>query len=294
MKLLVTGASGNIGTVLGKKLNENDIPFIGIDILNQNGVDKNFVQLDITNKKQLSEKKSILEDIDTVIHLASKIDIGSDVENNGIQSVDVNLEGTMNLLENLPKLKNILFTSTYMVYGIPKQNPITEKHLEDPHTVYGASKIVTEKYLQVFAEKRGINLTIFRYMGIYGLLSHYASQAIHIFIKLIADGKNPTIFGDGLQRRNHLFIDDAINAILIWLENKTPGIFNIGGIDSPTNLDLISIISKKMNNKIKPIFKEAEQFDFVSDISLANSELQFKPNTRIDEGLERTIKKVME
>tara|TARA_Y100000748_G_scaffold304033_1_gene311412 strand:+ start:2295 stop:3179 length:885 start_codon:yes stop_codon:yes gene_type:complete len=294
MKLLVTGASGNIGTVLGKKLDENGIPFIGIDILNQNDVDENFVQLDITNKKQLSEKKSILEDIDTLIHLASKIDIGSDVENNGIQSVNVNLEGTMNLLENLPKLKNILFTSTYMVYGIPKQNPITEEHLEDPHTVYGTSKIITEKYLQVFAEKRGINLTIFRYMGIYGLLSHYASQAIHIFIKLIAEGKNPTIYGDGLQRRNHLFIDDAINAILIWLENKTPGIFNIGGIDSPTNLDLISIISKKMNNEIKPIFKESEQYDFISDISLASSELQFKPNTRINEGLEKTIKKFME
>ncbi len=294
MKLLVTGASGNIGTVLGKKLDENGIPFIGIDILNQNDVDENFVQLDITNKKQLSEKKSILEDIDTLIHLASKIDIGSDVENNGIQSVNVNLEGTMNLLENLPKLKNILFTSTYMVYGIPKQNPITEEHLEDPHTVYGTSKIITEKYLQVFAEKRGINLTIFRYMGIYGLLSHYASQAIHIFIKLTAEGKNPTIYGDGLQRRNHLFIDDAINAILIWLENKTPGIFNIGGIDSPTNLDLISIISKKMNNEIKPIFKESEQYDFISDISLASSELQFKPNTRINEGLEKTIKKFME
>tara|TARA_Y100000996_G_C22543421_1_gene650858 strand:- start:1900 stop:2445 length:546 start_codon:yes stop_codon:yes gene_type:complete len=181
-----------------------------------------------------------------------------------------------------------------MVYGIPKQNPITEEHLEDPHTVYGTSKIITEKYLQVFAEKRGINLTIFRYMGIYGLLSHYASQAIHIFIKLIAEGKNPTIYGDGLQRRNHLFIDDAINAILIWLENKTPGIFNIGGIDSPTNLDLISIISKKMNNEIKPIFKESEQYDFISDISLASSELQFKPNTRINEGLEKTIKKFME
>ena len=294
MKLLVTGASGNNGTVLGKKLDENGIPFIGIDILNQNDVDENFVQLDITNKKQLSEKKSILEDIDTLIHLASKIDIGSDVENNGIQSVNVNLEGTMNLLENLPKLKNILFASTYMVYGIPKQNPITEEHLEDPHTVYGTSKIITEKYLQVFAEKRGINLTIFRYMGIYGLLSHYASQAIHIFIKLIAEGKNPTIYGDGLQRRNHLFIDDAINAILIWLENKMPGIFNIGGIDSPTNLDLISIISKKMNNEIKPIFKESEQYDFISDISLASSELQFKPNTRINEGLEKTIKKFME
>tara|TARA_B110000014_G_scaffold55285_1_gene37345 strand:- start:15276 stop:16262 length:987 start_codon:yes stop_codon:yes gene_type:complete len=289
MKLLVTGASGNIGTVLGNKLKEQNIPFIGIDASKQNYDNENFLQLDITDKKEIFKKKIILNEVDTLIHLASKIDTGSDVINKGIQSVDVNLKGTLNLLENLPKLKNILFTSSYMVYGIPKQNPITEDHLEDPHTIYGASKIITEKYLQVFAEKRGINLTIFRYMGIYGLLSHYASQAIHIFTKLIEDGKNPIIYGDGLQRRNHLFIDDAIDAILIWINNKTPGIFNIGGIDSPTNLDLISMISKKMNTKVNPIFKESQQHDFICDISLANSKLHFKPNIRIDEGLKKTI-----
>ena len=294
MKLLVTGASGNIGTVLKSRLQENDIPFIGVDITNQNPTNNNFFQLDITNENELQEKKSVFDNIDTLVHLASKIDTGSDVTNKGIQSIDVNIKGTLNLLEHLPNLKNILFTSTYMVYGIPKQNPIMENYVGEPHTVYGASKIITEKYLQVYAAKRGIDVTIFRYMGIYGLMSHYASQAIHIFIKLIADGKNPIIYGDGLQRRNHLFIDDAIDAILIWLNNKNPGVFNIGGKDSPTNLDLISMISKKMNKKIQPTFKESQQHDFVSDISLADTILHFQPKTRIDDGLSNTIKKFLE
>jgi len=111
MKLLVTGASGNIGTVLKSKLQENDIPFIGVDITNQNSSNNNFFQLDITNENELQEKKSVFDNIDTLIHLASKIDTGSDVTNKGIQSIDVNIKGTLNLLEHLPSLKNILKNS---------------------------------------------------------------------------------------------------------------------------------------------------------------------------------------
>ena len=294
MKLLVTGASGNIGTILGNKLQKNNIPFIGLDVASQGFTNDDFFQLDITNKSELNEKKSVFNEVDTLIHLASKIDAGADVTNTEIESINVNVKGTLNLLEHLPNLKNVLFTSTYMVYGIPQQNPVTENHIQEPHTVYGTSKIVTEKYLQVYAQEKGINLTIFRYMGIYGLMSHYNQQAIHIFIKLIAAGKNPIIYGNGLQRRNHLFIDDAIDAILVWINNKNPGIFNIGGIDSPTNLDLIFMINEKMNKKIKPIFKESEQYDFITDISKTATVLHFQPKTRIKDGINNTIERFLE
>ena len=294
MKLLVTGASGNIGAILGNKLQKNNIPFTGLDVVNQGATNDNFLRLDLTNKSSLYEKKSVLNEVDTLIHLASKIDDGADITNTGIESINVNVKGTLNLLEYLPNLKNILFTSTYTVYGIPKQNPVTENHIQEPDTVYGASKIVTEKYLQIYAQEKGINLSIFRYMGIYGLMSHYANQAIPIFIKLIAAGKNPTVYGNGFQRRNHLFINDAIDAILIWLNNKKPGVFNIGGIDSPTNLDLISIINEKMNKKIKPVFKESQQYDFITDISRAASVLHFQPKTRIKDGLNNIIERFLE
>lgn len=294
MKLLVTGATGNIGSILCNKLQKNNIPFIGIDIVNNDLTNDSFFQVDITNESDLRKKKSVFNEVDTLIHLASKIDAGADITNTGIESVNVNIKGTLNLLEYLPNLKNILFTSSYMVYGTPKQNPVTEDHVQEPHTVYGASKITTEKYLQVYAQEKEIDLTIFRYMGIYGLMSHYANQAIPIFIKLIASGKNPIIYGNGLQRRNHLFIDDAIDTILAWINNKNPGIFNIGGKDSPTNLDLISIINEKMNKKIKPIFKESEQYDFITDISKASTVLHFQPKTSIKDGLINTIERFLE
>ena len=294
MKILVSGALGNIGTILCNKLQQDNIPFIGLDVASQDFTDDVFFQLDITNKSDLHEKKSVFNEVDTLIHLVSKIDAGADLTNTGIESINVNIKGTLNLLEHLPNLKNILFTSTYMVYGIPKQNPVMENHIQEPYTVYGTSKLVTEKYLQVYAQEKGIKLTIFRYMGIYGLMSHYANQAIPIFIKSLAAEKNPIIYGNGLQRRNHLFIDDAIDAILVWINNKNPGIFNIGGVDSPTNLDLISIINEKMNKKIKPIFKESQQYDFITDISRADTVLHFQPKTRIKDGLSNTIERFLE
>ena len=295
MKLLVTGALGNVGTALSTELQKNNIPFIGLDIVNQSSDNNNFLHLDITNDNDLDKKKSILNDYDTLIHLASEIGVGANVTNTGIESINVNIKGTLNLLEHLPNLENILFASTYMVYGIPTQNPVQEHHLQEPVSVYGASKMSTEKYLQVYAQKIGINLTIFRFMGIYGHVPRNPTQAIPIFIKLIANDKNPIIYGNGLQRRNHLFIDDAIDSILAWLKNKNPGIFNIGGSDSPTSLDLISTINDRMGKKIKPVFKEtnSKQFDFISDVSRANTVLDFRPKTKIKNGLRKTIERFL-
>ena len=100
MKLLVTGASGNIGTILGNKLQKNNIPFIGLDVASQGFTNDDFFQLDITNKSELNEKKSVFNEVDTLIHLASKIDAGADVTNTGIESINVNVKGTLNLLDD--------------------------------------------------------------------------------------------------------------------------------------------------------------------------------------------------
>jgi UDP-glucose 4-epimerase len=289
MKLLITGISGNIGNVLSQQLKKNNISFTGLDIINQDISNKHFIQLDFTNSNELNEKKSLLEKFDTLIHLASKINNENDICQIGTESINVNIIGTLNLLDYLPNLKNVLFASTYMVYGPPMQNPIQESHALNPQTVYGASKATMEKYLQIYTKEKRIDLGIFRYMGIYGLTSHYANQAIHNFIKLIQNDKNPIIYGNGLQRRNHLFIDDAIDSILAWLNNKQPGIFNIGGTDSPTNLDLISMINQKMGKRIEPIFKNQEQYDLITDISKAADILHFQPKTKIEDGINKTV-----
>ncbi len=290
MKLLITGISGNIGNELSKRLEEEEIDFLGLDVVNNKMNSKKIIYNDITNLKNLLQEKK-LKKIDTLIHLASKISHENDVTKIGLESIDVNIKGTINLLNSLPNLKSMLFASSYMVYGIPLQNPIKENHKLEPQNVYGISKAITEKYLQVFCKEKRIELAIFRLMGIYGFSKHYTHQAIPIFIDKIKNNKRPIIFGNGNQKRNHLYVDDSIDAIITWLKNKKSGIFNVGGVDTPTNLELISLINKKMNKKVQPIFVKQGQYDFIADISKIKKILKFTPKTKIKDGINETIGK---
>lgn len=130
-------------------------------------------------------------------------------------------------------------------------------------------------------------------MGIYGLESPYAIQAIPSFIRLIATNQNPIIFGTGKARRNHIYIDDAIDSILSCLDSKKSGVFNIGGPEAPSNIDLVYLINEKMGKKIKPVFKETvtKEYDFIADISRARNDLGFEPVVGIDEGITRAIER---
>ena len=186
--------------------------------------------------------------------MASLITNDRDVVKSGPDSVDLNIKGTVNLLGFLPNLKSITFSSTYMVYGTPIFNPVNEDHPTDPNVVYGASKLATEKFLQIFAKESKISLSILRIMGIYNVEKPHG-QAIPSFVKMIASNQSPTIYGTGEIRRNHLYIDDAINAILTTVNNPKTGIFNIGGSDATSNLEIIQMINEKMGKNVKPIFK---------------------------------------
>lgn len=287
----MTGTSGQIGRFLSQKLFENKKSFIGLDVIEPENVEFSFIKVDLGRKIELEKYRNELNEIDTLIHLATKVNSNDDIIKNGIESIDLNLNNTLNLIETLPCLKHICFTSSYMVYGKPLINQVGENHSTEPMNTYGVSKLITEKFLQVFANKKNIELTILRFMGIYGLESPYIKQAIPSFIENIEHDKNPIIFGTGSARRNHIYIDDAIDAILLSLNQKNSGVYNIGGPDTPSNLELIGIINKNMNKEIEPIFKnsENEEYNFIVDTHYANSKLNFKAKIGIKKGIEKSI-----
>jgi UDP-glucose 4-epimerase len=291
MKILVTGALGQVGKILVKKLIEEKINFVGLDKRDGDITGAKIIHTEITSKEDIKKYSTELNDIDVLVHLASLITNDKDVIKSGSDSIDLNIKGTLNLLEFLPNLKSIIFSSTYMVYGTPDSNPIKEDHPTNPNVVYGASKLSTEKFLQIFAKESGITLSILRIMGIYNVEKPHG-QAIPSFVKMIANNESPVIFGTGSIKRNHLYIDDAIDAIITTIKNPKNGVFNIGGLDSPSNLELIKIINDIMGKNIEPIFKESDSkpYDFITDISKAKKELGFKPKIKIEEGIKKTIK----
>jgi len=295
-KILVTGAVGQVGRFLVRRLIKENENFIALD--KRNYVEFPEVKIlhsEITNKEDLKKHSFELESVEVLIHLASLITNDKDVIKSGPSSIDLNIKGTLNLLQVLPNLKQICFASTYMVYGTPATNPITEEHLTNPNVVYGASKLATEKYLQIYSNQQKIDLSILRLMGIYNVEKPFG-QAIPSFIKMISNDQSPTIFGDGQIRRNHLYIDDAIESFLACIKNPKSGVFNIGGPEAPTNLELIKTINEIMGKNIEPIFKETENstYDLVTDISKAKKEIDFMPKIGIREGIKQTIERYHE
>lgn len=295
-KILVTGAVGQVGRFLVRRLIKEKENFIALDKRNYVEFPEiKILHAEITNNEDLKKYSSKLDDVDVIIHLASLITNDKDVIKSGPSSIDLNIKGTLNLLEVLPNLKHICFASTYMVYGTPIANPVTEEHPTNPNVVYGASKLATEKYLQIYAKEQKINLTILRLMGIYNVERPFG-QAIPSFIKMIAEDQSPTILGNGKICRNHLYIDDAIESFFASIKNPKSGIFNIGGTESPSNLELIKIINEIMEKDVKPIFKETKNptYDFVTDISKAKKEIDFIPKVGIKEGIKKTIERYFE
>lgn len=295
MTILVTGGLGQVGRFLTRSLIEKNEKFTILDKRDGDEFsDVKIIHPEITQKESFAKYKPELEQVKTLVHLASLITNDRDVIKSGPDSIDLNIKGTINLLEFLPNLENICFSSTYMVYGTPQTNPVTEEHPTNPNVVYGASKLATEKFLQIFAKENDVNLSILRLMGIYGVEKPHG-QAIPSFIKSIANDQNPTIFGTGKERRNHLHMDDAVSAILTSIKAQKIGIFNIGGPDSPSNLELIEEINNYLDKKIEPVFKKqkSKAYDFISDISKSREHLEFKPKLGFKEGLTKTIEKFL-
>ena len=291
-KILVTGSAGQVGHFLVDALNRQKNDFFGIDIKNPTKFNYQFVKVDLRNLKDIKKHKDQLYEFDVLIHLAGLNDNEPNVIKNGLKSLDYNIKTTLNLLEFLPRLKQICFASTYMVYGIPISNPVKETHPTEPFYVYAVCKLINEKFLQVYSKKQNIDLTILRFMGIYGTESPIERLAIPLFIKKIVNNEIPTIFGTGKLKRNSIYIDDVVEAILTSIRKRKSGIFNIGGEDSASPLEYIDLINNELGKNIKPVFikKTGTKYDFITDISKAKKELGFKPRVNIREGISRTIK----
>jgi UDP-glucose 4-epimerase len=289
-QILITGSSGQIGSILVDEIQKRNYNFLGIDKVSKKIKEKNFIQIDITKKNNLKKIKPRLKNIDTVIHLASTIDGSKDIIKDGIKNIELNIVSTLELINSISNLKHFIYISSYMIYGLPEKIPVKETDITNPTNIYGASKLITEKYLDVLSKNKNFKLTILRLMGVYGTYTPNSWQAIPTFINAIKNNKNPTIYGNGKEKRNHIYIDDVVKGILCALKSKKSGIYNIGGVETPSNLEIINLINKKLGKTVKPKFvKVKKQHDFVSDISYAKKKLDFFPKQNFEENLSKTI-----
>ena len=245
---IITGGAGFIGSHLVDKLVSLDIDTKVFDNLSAGSLSNlsncqenkkfSFVKQDL---KDLQSSEKILEDVNSVFHIAAEPEVRSNYEHPEI-SYNENIYNTFKLLESIRKsnVKRIYFTSSSTVYGEPKIIPTPEDYGPTlPISPYGASKLAAEALISAYCHNYGITAQIFRFANVVGHRNRHG-VIIDFINKLKQNKLQLEILGDGKQSKSYIHITDCIQAILHSISklNNKIEIVNIGNLDE---VDVISI-----------------------------------------------------
>jgi len=242
-KVLVTGGAGMIGSTLahcakylGAEVRVIDamLPLYGGNLQNLAGIanEIEFVQGDIRDPDLMEQ---LVADMDYIFDLAAQVSY-THSNLDPLLDLDINCRGHLIVLEacrkNNPKAK-IVFSSSRFVYGSTLCSPVDENHPTNCKSIYGIHKLAGEKYFQFYQEAFGLDTVCVRIANPYGprqQMKHNGYGIVNWFIKLALEGKPLTIYGDGRQIRDYVYVEDIAHALLeVVLAPDTAGrIFNLG------------------------------------------------------------------
>lgn len=305
---LVTGGAGFIGSHLVENLlrkghkvvcldNFNDYydPAVKRSNIKEASQNSNFILVegDILDRRLL-DNLFIDCSFDIIIHLAARAGVRPSLVDPLLYE-QVNVRGTINLLDQArnANINGFIFGSSSSVYGINSSVPFSENDpISQPISPYAATKRAAELMCYTYHHIYGLPITCLRFFTVYGPRQR-PDMAIHKFTKLIDEGREITLFGDGKSRRDYTYIDDIIDGIIKSAE-KPSGfkIYNLGESYTIELLDLIKLIEKSLNKKAK-ICRLPDQPGDVpityANIDRAEKELGYKPSTSIEQGVPRFI-----
>ena len=298
MKILVTGGAGFIGSWVSDAFLREGHNVVIIDDLST-GKKENlpkeaeFIECDI---RDFDSVEKIISDFkpDIIDHHAAQIDVRKSVDN-PMHDAEINIVGTLHLIESSLRhgVKKFIFASTGgAIYGEPEIIPADEKTEPFPISPYGTSKYAIEKYLGYYNYVHGFEYVALRYANVYGPRQnpHGEAGVIAIFCSRILSGSSCTVFGDGGQTRDYVYVEDIAKANLLSL-NAPVGSYNIGtGIETSVN-DLISELKKSSGTDFEVHYGK-ERPGEVQSISLeayqAEKVLGWKPSVNLALGIQQT------
>ena len=307
MQILVTGGAGFIGSHLIERLLEEGYEVICLDNFNdyynpeikRNNIksfikDRNFnlIEADIRDKdslKRIFEKYKFYK----IIHLAAQAGVRSSLKRPNLY-IDVNINGTLNLLElsREYKIKSFIFGSSSSVYGATKEIPFSEEGKLKPISPYGVSKRAGELLCSTYNHLYNLPVTVLRFFTVYGPKQR-PDMAIHKFTKLINEGKEIYLYGNGETSRDYTYISDIVEGIIFALNKDfNYGIFNLGDSNPITLYNMISLIEKNLNKSAKIKYLPEQPGDpsiTFADISKSKRMLNYNPKIKTEEGIKRFV-----
>ena len=263
------------------------------DIMKPHRNDVRHLYLDITDLSKTAV--SLAGDYDAIYLLAAMADV-NDVYKNPVESGEVNILGTANVLEAARRneIGRVILASTVWVYGLSSEREVDEStpiHIEKADHVYTSSKIAAELYCQSYQKLYGQKFTILRYGIPYGPRAR-GGTVIAIFVRKALNGERLTIFGDGSQYRNFIYVEDLaegnVAALKDIAENKT---YNLEGM-RPITVKEVAETVKKLIGDVEIEYKEERPGDFagkIVSVGKAKRELGWSPKVDFEEGAKRYI-----
>ncbi len=300
MKILVTGGAGFIGSNVADMLISDGHGVCVLDDLSSGKREHvndsiTFYEMDISDDVGKIVKE---EGIECVIHHAAQVQVRRSIED-PVFDANVNILGSLNLLESCRDVKKFIFASTGgAIYGEPEYLPAAESHPENPLSPYGVSKLAFEKYLHVYGEIYGLDYVALRYGNVYGPRQDPYGEAgvVAIFANSMLKGESPTVNGDGNQTRDFVYVEDIARANILALKKSAEEkVINIGtGSETSVN-EIFEAIQRSLSTGITQLYGppiKGEVRKICLDVRRAKKELGWEPEIGLEEGIDKFLRTI--
>jgi UDP-glucose 4-epimerase len=305
--ILVTGGAGFIGSNLSDRLLAEGHRVVAVDDLSKGrianlaeargyGKDFTFHNVDVRDQSLVTLFQRSRPEV--VMHLAAQAGVRPSLEDPALDA-SINVMGLLNVLECAAAIgvRKVVFASSGgTIYGEPRKLPVKETAVggSRPLAPYGVSKKVAEDYLRFYQRYRGLDFTALALGNVYGPRQDPGGEAgvISIFASMMLAGERPTVYGDGNQTRDYVFIDDAVHAFALAGERGSGRLVNIGtGLETSVNgvyrmlAEITGFAGEPQHGPLPP----GELRRICLDVSLAKQELGWRPWTHLEDGLKETV-----
>jgi UDP-glucose 4-epimerase len=298
-KILITGGCGFVGANLLEHLVRDGgyaVRVLDDESLGKRahitGLPVDFIRGDIRDRAVVEQA---VEGMDAVVHLAAHTRVIESVETPAL-NFDVNVNGSLTILEAMRRLgvKRLISASTGGAILGDVEPPVHEEMVPRPISPYGASKLAVEGYCSAYAGSYGIRTLSLRFANVYGPRSFHKGSAVAAFFRTILSGKPVTIYGDGSQTRDFIFVGDLCNGIVSGINSDACGVIQLGS-GRPVTVDALldtmsAVVAPRAIVRDYQPFRDGEIRETWCDIAKARRLLGFEPHTPLQQGLAQTWK----
>jgi UDP-glucose 4-epimerase len=301
--VLITGGAGFIGSHIADRMLDNNYHVRIYDNLSTGKIENiahikthvEFIEADIRDIDKLEQS---IKGCELVFHEAAEVSVQRTIQA-PIETTMINDMGTLNVFETARKanVRRVVFASSCAIYGDSPELPKHEQMLPQPKSPYAAHKLMGEYYAKLYNDLYQLETVCLRYFNVYGPRQDPSSPysgVISIFLTKAINQQEPTIYGNGNQSRDFVYVKDVVHAnFLAATQSAIHGdVFNIGTGEMRTINDLWQTICHAENINMPARYEPGRDGDIlesVGDIHLADQKLKYLPQYMFSQGLKETL-----